>query len=75
MSGEKEHMTEGARSKRQRFVIWHRFKKNKQAVVGLVVLCIFILIAVFADRIAPYWYDDQTQQGTDASLREFIFKY
>jgi peptide/nickel transport system permease protein len=74
MSGEKEHMTEGARSKRQRFVIWHRFKKNKQAVVGLVVLCIFILIAVFADRIAPYWYDDQNPSRTLMHPSgEFIF--
>ncbi|HOB89067.1 MAG TPA: ABC transporter permease [Bacillota bacterium] len=74
MSGEKEHMTEGARSKRQRFVIWHRFKKNKQAVVGLVVLCIFILIAVFADRIAPYWYDDQNpSRALMHPSGEFIF--
>jgi peptide/nickel transport system permease protein len=74
MSGEKEHMTEAARSKRQRFVIWHRFKKNKQALVGLVVLCIFILIAVFADRIAPYWYDDQNHsRALMHPSGEFIF--
>ena len=39
--------------------IWRRFKKNKQAVVGLIVLIIFILVAIFAKQIAPYWYDDQ----------------
>ena len=39
--------------------IWRRFKKNRQAVVGLVVLIIFVLVAVFADQIAPYGYDDQ----------------
>ena len=39
--------------------IWRRFKKNKQAVVGLIVLIIFILVAIFAKQIAPYWDDDQ----------------
>ena len=39
--------------------IWRRFKKNKQAIVGLIVLIIFILVAIFAKQIAPYWYDDQ----------------
>ena len=34
--------------------IWRRFKKNKQAVVGLIVLIIFILVAIFAKQIAPY---------------------
>ena len=39
--------------------IWRRFKKNKQALVGLIVLILFVLIAIFADQIAPYGYDDQ----------------
>lgn len=39
--------------------IWRRFKKNKQAVVGLIVLILFILVAIFANQIAPYGYDDQ----------------
>lgn len=39
--------------------IWRRFKKNKQAVVGLIVLILFVLVAIFAKQIAPYWYDDQ----------------
>ena len=29
--------------------IWRRFKKNKQALVGLIVLILFVLIAIFAD--------------------------
>lgn len=39
--------------------IWRRFKKNRQAVIGLIVLILFILIAVFAPVVAPYGYDDQ----------------
>lgn len=39
--------------------IWRRFKKNKLALVGLAILCIFIFVAFFAGVIAPYGYDDQ----------------
>ena len=38
---------------------WRRFKKNRQAVAGLTVLILFVLVAVFADQIAPYGYDEQ----------------
>ena len=34
--------------------IWRRYKKNKAAMVGLVILIFIILIAVFADVIVPY---------------------
>ena len=33
---------------------WRRYKKNKAAVVGLVLLCIIVGMAVFADLIVPY---------------------
>jgi len=34
-----------------------RFRRNRLAVFGLVILVIFIFLAVFADVIAPYPYD------------------
>ena len=34
--------------------IWRRYKKNKAAMVGLVILIFIILIAAFADVIVPY---------------------
>ena len=34
--------------------IWRRLKKNRSAMVGLVVLIIFALAAIFADFIVPY---------------------
>ncbi len=34
--------------------IWRRILKNKLAVVGLIVIVIFILVAIFADVIANY---------------------
>ena len=34
--------------------IWRRFKKNKTAMLGLYILIITILVAIFADLITPY---------------------
>lgn len=39
--------------------IWRRMKKNKLAMVGLVIIIILILSAVFADQISPYDYTKQ----------------
>lgn len=36
--------------------IWSMFKKNKPAVIGLIIICIFIFAAIFADFIADYDY-------------------
>jgi peptide/nickel transport system permease protein len=33
---------------------WRRFRKNKTAVIGLVILTLILLVAVFADLISPY---------------------
>lgn len=34
--------------------IWRRFRRNKQAMVGMCMIAILIIGAVFADIIAPY---------------------
>ena len=39
--------------------IWIRMKRNKLAMVGLVIIIFLILIAIFADQIAPYSYAEQ----------------
>ena len=38
---------------------WKRFKRNPTALIGLAVVCILILVAVFADFIAPFEYEVQ----------------
>ena len=38
---------------------WKRFKRNPTALLGLIVVCILILIAIFAPVIAPYGYKTQ----------------
>jgi oligopeptide transport system permease protein len=61
-----------------------RFRKNKLAVGALVVMVLLILIAIFADVIAPFAYDysvigealqfpsQQHLLGTDAVGRDFL---
>ncbi len=44
-----------------------RFFKNKPAVISFCIILILVLCAIFAERIAPFGYDDQ-----DLS-RRFIF--
>lgn len=36
-----------------------RFLKNRLSIIGLIILTVIILLAVFADVIAPYPYDQQ----------------
>ncbi len=39
--------------------VWGRFKKNKLALLGLVIIVVMILACVLAPFIAPYGYDEQ----------------
>lgn len=43
-----------SRRRAQAAEFWRRYKKNKSAVAGLVILCVIVGIAVFADLIVPY---------------------
>lgn len=38
---------------------WLRLLRNKLAIFGLVVICFFLFLAIFADVIAPYSYEKQ----------------
>lgn len=38
---------------------WKRLRKNRLAVMGLAILALIILLAIFADYIAPYPYELQ----------------
>ena len=39
--------------------MWRRFKRNKLAIVGLVMIILLVLVAVFAPLIAPYEIDER----------------
>ena len=61
---------------------WSYFSENRGAVLGLVVFATFILIAIFADLLAPHsptqppvWLEGGTSQfllGTDAVGRDLL---
>ena len=52
-----KHMEETLLKKRSQMRdIWCRFKSNKLAMVGLVIVVVIVLSAVFADVITPYEY-------------------
>lgn len=46
--------------------IWRQLKKNKLAVVALVVLCVLVLVAIFAPVLAPYHYAEQNPKLKNA---------
>ena len=39
--------------------VWRRLKRNKLAMVGMVIVVLLFLLAIFADVIAPYEYSAQ----------------
>ena len=39
--------------------VWRRLKKNKAAMFGLGIVTTLVLVAIFADVIAPYSYTEQ----------------
>lgn len=43
----------GVKKKSQTKDIWRRFKKNKTAILGLIIFTIIILVVIFADFIVP----------------------
>lgn len=54
--------TAPAKKRSQARDTWRRFRNNKLAMVGLVIVLVIVLSAVFADLIAPYDYDKQSYE-------------
>jgi dipeptide transport system permease protein len=46
--------------------LWREFRRNRGAIIGLVIVVLLVLTALFADVIAPY---PPTEQYRDATLR------
>lgn len=58
----KEQATTGVKVRKETNLwrdAWIRLLRNKLAVFGLIVICFFLFLAIFADMIAPYAYDKQ----------------
>lgn len=54
--------------------VFHRMKKNRLAMLGLVIIIVLMLMAVFADFIAPYSYDqtDLSNQFAGPGLKHLF---
>lgn len=54
--------------------IWRRLKRNKLAMIGMVIVFILIILAIFADHIAPYSYAASDLSNTFAyPSRQHLF--
>jgi ABC-type dipeptide/oligopeptide/nickel transport system permease subunit len=55
-------------------VFWRRYRRNTMALVGLVLVILFVGLALFAPLIAPYHYNDQNLAQTwKAPSSEHLF--
>ena len=43
--------------------VWRQLKKNKAAVISLILILVLILMAIFAPFFAPYPYDETGTEG------------
>lgn len=47
--------------------VWRRLKKNKLAMVGMAIIVLLILVAIFAEQLSPYDYSTQDVMNKFAS--------
>lgn len=52
------------KKKSKLYEVWRQLRKNKLAVVAMIILILLILVAVFGPLIAPYSYE--TQNGKES---------
>lgn len=57
MNGRKQSDTLRPRS--QWYDVWLRLRRNRLAMIGMVIVCTFVFVAIFAGVIAPYDYQGE----------------
>ncbi|MGE5561497.1 MAG: ABC transporter permease [Chloroflexota bacterium] len=45
--------------------VWRRLKKNRGAIIGLILIGLIIALAIFGPMLSPYKYSDQDLQATN----------
>lgn len=45
-------------------ITWKRLKKNKMSMISLYVICLIILLTIFANVVTPYGFDTQDLSST-----------
>ncbi|WP_053956422.1 ABC transporter permease [Inediibacterium massiliense] len=57
-------MIQSTKKRSQYLEVWRRLKQNRFAMIGLFIIIMLILSAIFASFIAPYGIDDQDLLNT-----------
>ena len=67
--------TQAPKKKRSQWAtVWRSLRKNKMAMLGLITLILLVLMAIFADIIAPFDYHEQVLLNRlQGPSREHIF--
>ncbi|MBC7230458.1 MAG: ABC transporter permease [Actinobacteria bacterium] len=50
--------------------VWYRLRHNKMAMVGLVIIILLVLAAIFAPLLAPYDPNDQMEIRTPGGVKQ-----
>ena len=67
-AGKSEHAAAPAAKKKSQFQeVWGRFKKNRLALFGMVLILLMILMVILSPLIAPYGFDEQNYYEIFAS--------
>ena len=53
--------------------VWKRFRQNRMAVVGLAVIVLLVVMAIFAPLIAPYDYAERTSTFRGSPSGDHLF--
>lgn len=61
------------RTRSPRGDVWRRFRRNRLAMVGLGILGILVLVAVFAPLIAPFGITERTSEFRSPPSRDHLF--
>ena len=44
-------------------ILWRKMRRNKSAMAGLMIIALLLFLAVFADWIAPFSYENPAGEG------------
>lgn len=53
--------------------VWRRFRANRMAMVGLAFIVLLLLMAIFADFVAPYGFDERAGAPKELPSRDHWF--
>ena len=71
-----KYLKKGIKERKYSFMkdAWRRFRRNRTALIGLILVAIMILIGIFAGILSPYEYDaiDSTVMSQGPSLQHLF---